>query len=352
MSSNNTDGIRKLLPSGRTNDVPPPLSSASPARSRTDPPAPEEEQRHEKSHLHRRLHSNSLRNRAFTASHHHHHRHSAKDTVQSAIELKPPISFDSLLRRDKKTPDSSRHASHNTSHHQQAQQQRDEEEAERARQAKPRQVVRPEDVKRAREENVRRKKELHESLKNVEEVAMGSTRQLDDTYYTILEKASLLRSTVSSLQSLAEQSRAMHSSFQEQSVKLEGDTKDVFKSFENFNAQEKAIDELVAQLKNSKDMRDKLGQRLEAARNRVEAYEMREKEKKKKSRVRWSVGWAILVALVALIFAFFATKRRSAVVSSVPSVAKVFEMASSMSALHSTPRATEDPYLRKLFDEL
>lgn len=350
MSSNNNDGIRKLLPSIRTSDVPP--TSASPARSRTEPVAPEE-QRHEKSHLHRRLHSNSLRNRAFTASHNHHYRHNAKETVQSAIELKPPISFDSLLRRDKKTPDTSRHASHNTSHHQQNQNQRSEEEqqAENAAQAKQRQV-KPEDVKRAREENVRRKKELRESLKNVEEVAMSSTRQLDDTYYTILEKASLLRSTVSRLQGLAEESRTMHSTFQEQRGKLEKDTTENLKGFENFESQEKAINDLVSQLKNAKDQRDRLGQRLEAARNRVEAYEMREKEKKKKSRMRWSVTWAVLVAFLVLIVAYLVTKRRDAVVNSVPSVAKVFEIASSITALHSTPRQSEDPYLRKLFDEL
>lgn len=273
--------------------------------------------------------------------------------MQSAIELKPPISFDSLLRRDKKTPDSSRHASSNTANQQQSQQQRDEDErkAEQALRARRRQV-KPEDVRRAREENVRRKKELRESLKNVEEVAMNSTRQLDDTYYTILEKASLLRSTVASLQTLAEESRSMHSKFQDQSSKLEEDTKDNLKGFENFDPQEKAINELVSQLKSSKDQRDKLDQRLEAARNRVEAYEMREKEKRKNRRMRWNVVWAILVAILVVILAVLAAKKRSAAGGSVPSVAKVFEFASSITALSPMPRPSQDPYLRKLFDEL
>lgn len=271
--------------------------------------------------------------------------------MQSAIELKPPISFDSLLRRDKKTPDSSRHASNNTANQQQSQQHEDELKAEQARQVRPRQV-KPEDVKRAREENERRKKELRESLKNVEEVAMSSTRQLDDTYYTILEKASLLRSTVASLQSLAEESRAMHSSFQEQTSKLEEDTKDNLRGFDNFNAQEKAINDLVGQLKSSKEQRNKLDQRLEAARLRVEAYEMREKERKKNRRMQWSVVWAVILALLALVFALFAAKNRNSAGSSVPSVAKVFQIASSITALNPLPRPSEDPYLRKLFDEL
>lgn len=351
MSFNNVDGLRKLLPAIRTPDAP--TASGPPARVRTEPPA-RDEQHHEKTHLHRRLHSSSLRNRAFTSSHHHHYRDSAKETVQSAIELKPPISFDSLLRRDKKNPDSSRHTSQNTSHDQSVQQQRNEEEpkAEQATQRAKRPQVNPEDVKRARAANERRKKELRASLKNIEEVAMSSTRQLDDTYYTILEKASLLRATVESLQNLAEETREMHSSFQGQASKLESDTKDSLRAFENFDSQEKAITELVSQLKSSKEQRNQLDQRLEAARNRVEAYEMREKERKKSRRKRWSVVWAVLLASLGIIIALLMAKNRAAVGSSVPSVAKVFEIASSLTALNPMPRASEDPYLRKLFDEL
>ena len=213
----------KQLPALRTGDAP---TQLSPSRSRTDPLAPQKQQ-HEKSHLHKRLHSNSLRHRAFNSSKEHSHRESAKEIVQSAIDLKPPISFDSLLRRDKKSPDSSRRGSHLQHQQQQQQQQRQEDisqtSAEEARRAAQRKV-RPEDVAKARKENARREEHLRESLNNVEEVAMSSTRQLDDTYYSILEKASILRSTVASLQQLAEESKRMHSMFMEDTTKLEQET--------------------------------------------------------------------------------------------------------------------------------
>lgn len=339
----------KQLPGIRTTDAPPP--NISPSRSRTDPPAPAE---HEKSHLHKRLHSNSLRHRAFTSSREHHHRQSAKETVQSAIELKPPISFDALLRRDKKSPDSSNRDSGVSQ--QQAQQnewlaQQQAKEAERRR-------VRPQDVKKAKEQNARREKELRESLKGVEEVAMSSTRQLDDTYYSILEKASMLRSTVAGLQQLAEECSKMHSTFQDDTSKLSEDTQKNVDAFNNFDGQEKQINQLVTQLKDSKTRTGKLNDRLETCRNRVEAFERRENARQKSRRKQWSVAWAIVVGFIIFVFAVITAKNKSAVGSKVHNVAKVLdnfgnEVASSITeALKPTASPSEDPYLKRLFDEL
>ena len=81
---------------------------------------------------------------------------------------------------------------------------------------------------------------------------MSSTRQLDDTYYAILEKASILRSTVASLQQIADESRKMHSNFQEDTSKLEQDTKQNLESFGNFEQQEKTINDLVNKLQASR----------------------------------------------------------------------------------------------------
>lgn len=343
----------KQLPALHTGDAP---TQLAPSRSRTDPPAPQKQQ-HEKSHLHKRLHSNSLRHRAFTSSKEHSHRESAKEIVQSAIDLKPPISFDSLLRRDKKSPDSSRRGSH-LQQQQQQQQQRQEDisqtDAEQARRAAQRRI-RPEDVTKARRENARREEHLRESLKSVEEVAMSSTRQLDDTYYSILEKAAILRSTVASLQQLAEESRRMHSTFKEDTTKLEQETKQNLDGFNNFDGQEKTINDLVGQLKASKDRSGKLNDRLEAARNRIEAYEHRWNEHRKKRRKNWGIIWASIIGLIVFMFAVIAAKNRSTVGSTMHQVAKVLEheIASPIAAaLRPTSSPAEDPYLREMFDEL
>ncbi|CAK1355745.1 unnamed protein product [Cercospora beticola] len=308
----------------------------SPTRSRTDPPD-------ERTHLHRRLHSSSLRNRAFTGGEKHGYRHAAKETVQSAMDLKPPISFDSLLRRDKKGAESGRHGGSKHSHqHRASQQQRDVDEwtRQQAQLAKKREV-RPEDIEKAKKENEKREKVLRDDLALVEDVAMSSTRQLDDTYYAILEKASLLRSTVSSLQQLAEESQSMHAKFKQESAQLEQNTKTTFDSFAEFEPQEKTINGLVDQLQESKQRTDRLNDRLEAARHRMEAYEAREKQNRRTSRQRWSAVWIVLAGLIVLLIALLLARNRGTPSSNpISAVVKL------------KPKLERDPILDKIFEDL
>ena len=332
------------------------MAELLPTRSRTDPPAPEQ-QRTERALIPRRLHASTLRSKGQFDSgnhhQHHHRRHHAKDTVQSAIELKPPITFDHILRRDKKSPDSSRTGSQN-----QQLQQLDRNASIQQPEIIQRRV-RPEDVAKAKRDNAKREEDLRESLRNVEEVGMSSTRQLDDTYYAILEKASILRSTVSSLQQLADESRRLHSSFQEDTNKLERDTKQNLDSFGNFNQQERTINKLVSKLQDSKGRTDQLNDRLESARLRIEGYEEREIVKQAKRRQRWHITWGTLLGVFTLIVAILLARNRRAVGHQLDTVGEHLvrlgdiaeDVVAPLSARLKSP-PSEDPYLRSLFDEL
>lgn len=223
----------------------------------------------------------------------------------------------------------------------------------------PKRDLRPEDVDKARKENDRREEQLRESLKSVEEVGMSSTRQLDDTYYAILEKASILRSTVASIQNLADESRKMHSSFKEDTEKIERDTMQNLESYGNFEAQEKRINEFVTQLQGSRSRTDKLNDRLESARLRVEAVEQQENAREAKRRVRLHILWTTIVAVLVLVIAIALARNRRAlnrhVGSVTESLVKLGDIAEDVVQPLSSrlrPSPTEDPYLRKLFDEL
>ena len=333
------------------------MAEIAPTRSRTDPTAlGQQQERSQRSHIPRRLHTSSFRSKgqfgdsSDNSRRHHSHRHHAKDTVQSAIELKPPISFDHLLRRDKKySPDSSREASGTAAQLQADGMQEREEER----------IIRPEDVAKAKRENTDREEQLRADLKGVEEVGMSSTRQLDDTYYAILEKTSLLRSTVASLQRLADESKRMHSSFKEDAAKLEKETQQSVNSFGNFSPQEKTINDLVDNLQGSKDRTDGLNNRLESARLRVEAFEQRETAKLAKRRTRWRITWGTLLGVVALIFAILLARNRRRVGLQLDTVGQQLarigdEMEDVAAPLSSRfrPSSTVDPYLRHLFDDL
>ncbi|KAH9825698.1 hypothetical protein Tdes44962_MAKER00628 [Teratosphaeria destructans] len=335
------------------------LSAMKPVRSRTDPPPPAPVEK-ERNVLSRRLHSNTVSGRVNApASGHHHHRHRdrVRETVHSATELRPPISFD-LLRRDKKTPDSGRGGSNS---HLAQQQQRDIEEWQAQQRAyaerEARRRVKPEDVEKAKAENLQREEQLRQTLKHVEELGMSSMRQLDDTYYAILEKASILRSTIAGLQQLAEETRRMHTQFEEDTKSLEADTDGNIAAFGEFEEQEKTISGLVGRLKTSKTETQKLNERLEAARDRVEAFEKKENARQSKRRKQWHATWGSAVGVVVLLVAILILKNHRGMVRSLDgvgqSLAAVGDAANEqVSRLLPSPSPKEDPYLQRLFDEL
>ncbi|TKA77169.1 hypothetical protein B0A55_04465 [Friedmanniomyces simplex] len=326
------------------------IANIAPARSRTDPPAATQPSEH--SHLHKRLHSNTITGRVS----HHRHRSRAKETVQSAIDLVPPISFDHLLRRDRRSPDSSRRGSATPQQQREEAEWRSQQQAAQAqaeREARAR--VKPEHVAKARAENAKREEELRRSLKHVEELGMSNTRQLDDTYYAILEKAAILRSTVASLQALAEESRKMRGHFDEDAKKLEEDTLRTLDGFGGFDEQERTIDELVEKLKRSKSDTAKLNERLESARERVAAFERREKEKRSKRRKQWHATWGTLVGVLVLIIAVLVFKNRWHIVEDFNLTGELAEGVGAIripDVLQAKPRPSEDPYLHQLFDGL
>ncbi|KAK3722167.1 hypothetical protein LTR37_002600 [Vermiconidia calcicola] len=277
----------------------------------------------------------------------------AKQTVQSAIELKPPITFDHLLRRERKIPAPSRRGSGTAPQPQ-------VDGSACVQQDEPVQrVLRPEEVAKAKKENAKREEELRESLKGVEEVGMSSTRQLDDTYYAILEKASMLRSTVASLQRLADECRTAHASFEEDTTKLERDTKQNVESFGNFDHQEKRINELVDKLQQSRGRTNQLNDRLESARLRVEAYEKKENVQQSRRRTRWHIIWATLLGVVLLFVSILLARNRRAVGQQLDIVGEQLLWLEDFAgdvvgpiATKLRPSPSEDPYLRKLFDEI
>lgn len=282
----------------------------------------------------------------------HYHRQHAKETVQNAFDLKPPTTFEHILRRDKKDSDSSRRGSGS------AQQQQQLDNSANVN-LPPKKIVRPEDVAKAKRENERREEELRESLKGVEELGMSNTRQLDDTYYAILEKASILRSTVASLQQLADETRRMHSTFLEDTTKLEKDTQHTVEGFGNFEQQEKSINDLVAKLEGARGRTNELNDQLETARLRVEAYEQKENEKAARRRARLNMTWIMLLGILLLVSAIILAKHRRAVGKRLDVVGEhlvgladaVDDVVAPLSS-RLRPSPSEDPYLRKLFDEL
>lgn len=334
------------------------FSNVQPTRSHTDPTATEPKQERERSHLSKRLHASSLRSKALpgSAQHRHHHsvRHAARNTVQSAIDLKPPTSFDALLGRRQKSPEGSRRGSTNP----QAQAQQEWDFAQQQAEAERRRV-KPEDVQKIREENEQREVELRGALKKVEELGMQSTRQLDNTYYSILEKAETLRNTVQEMQRLANDTRATRENFESSARELEQDVTSTLDGFGEFKQQEETVDALVERLAESKRQTDTLNGRLEDARKRVEAYHRAYREQQAKRRKQIHITWSSLLAAAVVIVAILITKNRQhldlprwsdGIGDTLMKVGGVLNEAASPVTTKLKSSHTQDPVLESIFE--
>jgi DNA repair exonuclease SbcCD ATPase subunit len=306
---------------------------------------------------HRRNQSSRVRTRDKIASQAHSYRQHAKDTVQSAIELKPPISLDHLLRRERRGPNASKHGSSSAapiSREEHGNIVIHETPLERARWRIP---VGPAELAKVRDTNVQREADLRESLSHVEDTAMNSIRELDATYYAVLEKAAMLRSTVSSLQRLSEDSQRLNSDFKKERATLERLAAQSLDNLDGYNAQEQTINDLVAKLESAQSKRERLNKRLEHAQQRMEQFELRSKELGRVRRRRFRAIYISIISLFILIFALIFAKNRHASGDSITQI-KTDGILLGIIASHVTglaePSATADtdPYLDKLFDRL
>lgn len=303
--------IYQALPAmGRSNAAPTDLSP--PNRASTTP-----QQATERPHRHQRLHASSLVSKGLHGSgNHHYHRHRATESVPSATTAAPPSSIDHFLRRDRRSPErrgsENGQDSRNVSEHSDAPQLDVERKTPRE--------IKPEDVVRAKAQNIKREEELSRTLKSVEEIGMKSTRDLDNTYYSILEKVSVLQGTIAALQQLSNESRDLHTRFDKDASELERSSTDSLKAFTGFEGQERTVGGLVDRLKDSKTKTERLNERLELARSRVEAYEKREKEAYAKRRTRWRITWGTLGGVVVLIAALLVVRHHRDVRSALDDV--------------------------------
>jgi hypothetical protein len=283
------------------------------------------------------------------------YRQHARDTVQSAIELKPPISLDHLLRREKRISNTSKQGALPTAQPLWEEAGNTVVQETVQDQARWRLQVGPAEIAKVKETNVQREADLRESLKHIEDTAMSSIRELDSTYYAVLEKAATLRSTVSSLQRLAEESQRMNAEFRNESANLEQRTTRSLDSLDGYNAQERTINDLVAKLENAQSKRERLNQRLEDAQLRMEKFELRSKELSNARRSRWRVLWTVVVTLIVLSCAIvFARDGNTKGISNTEAAVTLVENIASPFQTATTSQTTQsrDPYLENLFDRL
>ena len=114
-------------------------------------------------------------------------------------------------------------------------------------------------------------RDLHVALKSLSDQSIKTSRRLDDTYYSILEKVSVLRQTIGTLQELSGLTKELHENFESDTKELLDDVQGQIDGFDSFDTQEKQIVDLEERVTVGKEKADSLTDRLAKAKGRVDA---------------------------------------------------------------------------------
>ncbi|KAB8303886.1 hypothetical protein EYC80_005252 [Monilinia laxa] len=144
-------------------------------------------------------------------------------------------------------------------------------------------------------------KELQKTLTDVNAVADNTTRHLDATYYSVLEKLGDLHKTIGSLKELAAMTRHLNDEFNTEGEGLVQESRAQLEGFEEFDAQEQKIKALEKRVKEGRDTINTLSGRVDVVRKRVKGWEQAEQEWQDKTRKRLKMMW-ILMSVCATLF--------------------------------------------------
>ncbi|KAM0133352.1 hypothetical protein ACHAO1_006289 [Botrytis cinerea] len=151
--------------------------------------------------------------------------------------------------------------------------------------------------------------ELRNTLTDVNVVADNTSRHLDATYYSVLEKLGDLHKTIGSLKELAAMTRQLNEDFSTEGEELVQESRAQLEGFEEFEAQEQKIKALEKRVKEGRNTINTLSGRVDVVRKRVKGWEQAEEEWQDKTRKRLKMMWilmsicaAILLSIVVLAY--------------------------------------------------
>ena len=107
---------------------------------------------------------------------------------------------------------------------------------------------------------------------------MKTTRQLDEIYYSILEKVTGLHSTIDKLQELSTLTDQLHTELKSETAEFGKGMQGRIDDFDGLSTQRDKINVLEDRVRTSRTKAYVLSQRLESARRRVQTLEKRESE--------------------------------------------------------------------------
>ncbi|KAF2204190.1 hypothetical protein GQ43DRAFT_365158 [Delitschia confertaspora ATCC 74209] len=208
-------------------------------------------------------------------------------------------------------------------------------------------AVQPEDVVQERMNMKVREDELRSSLQSLSEHSLQTSRRLDDTYYSILEKVALLRQTIGNLQELSGLTKELYQTFQGDSKEFAEEMRGQIDAFNAFTIQEKQVWDLQGRIKAGRDKADALKARLAEARKRVDARAEVEARWEVKTRRRLRIIWGILGSILGIVVIILCVQQVKSVQSAKDPEASLAAVARSKLAETSIPEPAKEILFRQ-----
>lgn len=142
---------------------------------------------------------------------------------------------------------------------------------------------------------------MRNALNNLNTLSNDTTRRLDNTYYTVLEKLSALQSTITSLKELAGMTKELNEEFERESGVVVAEIETSLDGFEGFKEQQTRIDTLSERVKKGREKIKVLGDRVGIVAEKVDGWERAEGEWQERTRKRLKVLWFI-IAICGVLF--------------------------------------------------
>lgn len=174
-----------------------------------------------------------------------------------------------------------------------------------------------------RERSALRTSGLKTSLLDLNDFSIATTKRLDDTYFAVLEKLSMLQNTIVAMKGLAGMSADAVEDFETDSQGLVTEIETQLDAFGQFDEQQQRIEILKTRISQGRERVQKLSERVDIVRHRVESWERADKEWQERTRKRLKVVWIIMsVAALVLILLFIGAQYSPAAILDVTSTVK------------------------------
>ncbi|OHW95505.1 hypothetical protein CSPAE12_05923 [Colletotrichum incanum] len=146
---------------------------------------------------------------------------------------------------------------------------------------------------------------LKNSLMELSGFSTATTRRLDETYYSVLEKKSMLQSTISAIQELTVASQQLTGEFEEQAEEMSRDVATQLDQFGQFGEQESRIGSLQGRIEAGRTRIQGLSERVDVVRRRIEGWENADREWQEKTRKRLRTMWIVMSVVFAVLILLF-----------------------------------------------